>query len=153
MQNERNHLTLANHNQDLLDKLVDDVDQFPDWVATVAFYKALHVVEAVFACETPTRHGIDHVTRERLLKSDRKYEAIYRHYRILVAGSMIARYMQDDQTCFTHFMTPDQVVNQLLQHRLHELEKSASKKLRNPRVLVTFASKHLPGSDPQSNPA
>jgi hypothetical protein len=141
MPNETSHLSLANHNQDLLDKLVGEIDEFPDWVATVAFYKALHVVEAVFACENPARHGADHPSRERILKMDSKYAHIYRHYRVLYAASMVARYMQDSQTDFTSYLSPQQVIDTLLKHRLHEVEKSAAKKLRNPDQLVTIASR------------
>ena len=141
MPNEKSHLSLANHNQDLLDKLVAEVENFPDWTATVAFYKALHVVEAAFACENPARHGTDHPSRERVLKSDVKYAHIYRNYRVLYSASLVARYMQDNQTDFTSYLTPRQVIDVLLKHRLHEVEKSASKKMRNPDQLVTIASR------------
>ncbi|MDR3619660.1 MAG: hypothetical protein P4L85_09940 [Paludisphaera borealis] len=149
MPNEASHLSLANHNQDLLDKLVAEIDAFPDWAATVAFYKALHVVEAVFACENPARHGADHPTRERVLKSDKKYEHIYRNYRVLYAASMVARYMQDDRTNFSDYLTPQRVVDELLKHRLHEVEKSAAKRMRSPDRLTTIASR-LPSPPPAS---
>ena len=152
MPNERSHLSLANHNQDLLDRLLAEVDQFPDWTTTVAFYKALHVVEAAFACENPARHGVNHSTREHLLKNDRRYEHIYRHYRPLFAASMVARYMQDNQTDFTKYMTPSDVVEKLVKHRLHEVEKSVLKKLRNPDQLVTIASR-LAEADEDDNRA
>ena len=147
MPNENSHLALANHNQELLDKLVAEVDKFPDWTATVAFYKALHVVEAAFACENPVRHGTDHPSRERILKSDRKYESIYRHYRVLYAASMVARYMQDNQTDFTSYLSPQQVIDTLLKHRLNEVEKSAAKKMANPDKLVTNVSRLSPDAN------
>jgi hypothetical protein len=146
MPNERSHLALANHNQDLLDRLVVEIDAFPDWVATVAFYKALHVVEAVFACENPARHGADYVNRERILKSSPKYEHIYRHYRVLYSASMVARYMQDNLTDFATYLAPHRVIDELLKHRLHEVEKSAAKRLKNPSQLVTVTSRFDSGS-------
>ena len=160
MPNEKSHLSLANHNQDLLDKLVAEIKEFPDWVATVAFYKALHVVEAAFACENPVRHGTDHPTRERILKSEKKYEHIYRHYRVLYAASMVARYMQDNQTDFTSYLEPQAVIDTLLRHRLHEVEKSALRRMRNPDQLATIMSRLAPDPDepsaapaPSSNPS
>ena len=150
MPNERSHLSLANHNQDLLDKLILDIERFPDWAATVAFYKALHVVEAAFACENPVRHGSDHLARERILKNDRRYEVIYRHYRPLYAASMVARYMEDNQTSFTNYMSAHDVIAKLLKHRLHEVEKSALKKLKSPSDLVTFSSRMKTESDDPS---
>lgn len=153
MPSEQSHLSLANHNQDLLDTLVLDIKRFPDWAATVAFYKALHVVEAALACENPARHGMDHSARERLLKTDRRYQAIYRHYRPLYAASMVARYMEDNQTDFTSYLTPDQVIGTLLKYRLHEVEKSAMRKLKSPEALATITSRlATTGLDP-TNPA
>jgi hypothetical protein len=153
MPNEKSHLALANHNQELLDKLVAEIDKSPDWTATVAFYKALHVVEAAFACENPTRHGTDHPSRECILKSDKKYESIYRHYRVLYAASMVARYMQDNETDFTSYLSPRQVIDTLLKHRLLEVEKSAAKKMRNPDQLMTNSSRMAPGTVPTTIPA
>lgn len=155
MPDESSHLVLANHNQDLLDRLVADVDRFPDWTATVAFYKALHVVEAALACENPRRHGIDHSHRERILKSDNKYKNIYRNYRVLYAASMVARYMEDGQTNFASYLTPTQVIGTLLRYRLHEVEKSVLNKLRQPDKLVTVASRLAapPSSKAESPPS
>jgi hypothetical protein len=50
------HLAKAARNQAFLDK-VDDT--FPEWLATVAFYKAVHLVEAFFATQGihSKRHG------------------------------------------------------------------------------------------------
>ena len=152
MPDESSHLVLANHNQDLLDRLVAEVDRFPDWTATVAFYKALHVVEAALACENPRRHGMDHSHRERILKSDNKYRNIYKHYRVLYTASMVARYMEDEKTSFTNYLTPTQVIGTLLRYRLHEVEKSASGKLRQPNNLVTIASRLAPPPSPPPGP-
>lgn len=138
MPNELSHLALANHNQELLAELIPKIDKFPDWVATVAFYKALHVVEAVFASETPVRHGVDHPNRERCLKADKRYTHIYRHYRPLYAASMVARYMQDGHTSFADYMNPQTVIQTLLNHDLHQLETSAKKQLKHPQDLVTI---------------
>lgn len=141
MPNEKSHLSQANHNQNLLDQLVPKVEEFPDWVATVAFYKALHVVEAVLACESPIRHGRDHESRARILGSEKRHEQMYRNYRPLYAASMVARYMRDDGADFTSYLSPARVISELLRHRLHQVEKSALKQLKSPDLLVTCASR------------
>ncbi len=48
MASEAEHIDLASSNQNLIDHLIHE-NAFHDWLATVAFYKAIHVVEAVFA--------------------------------------------------------------------------------------------------------
>jgi hypothetical protein len=40
MPSQAAHLDLARRNQELIDHLMKDVDRFPDWVGTVAFYRA-----------------------------------------------------------------------------------------------------------------
>jgi hypothetical protein len=48
MSTEAEHLALANRNQAALDHLLSDTARCSEWVAVVAFYKSLHVAEAVF---------------------------------------------------------------------------------------------------------
>lgn len=104
MPTEMDHLSLANHNHDLLAELLPQIHRFPDWVATIAFYKSLHVVEAVFASENPSKHGTDHFDRENYLKRSHRYSNIYQHYRPLAATSMIARYMGSGYLAFTKYI-------------------------------------------------
>lgn len=124
------HLAQAKRNQQTLDYLLKEVDQHSAWVATVAFYKALHLVEAVFATDPNIRHGHSHEEREDFLKSTRKYSHIWKHYRLIWAASVIARYLEDrtDQySSFDEFMTPDDVKVNLVGHWLQQVEQSASK--------------------------
>src|SRR2546421_1473890 len=95
MPTEASHFLLAAHNQDLIDHLLKDIDQFADWVTTVAFYKAVHLVEAVFSRDPHIKHGRTHEHREQCLKSDRRYSNIYKNYRPLWAASTVARYLED----------------------------------------------------------
>jgi hypothetical protein len=77
----------------LLALLLPQLDEFPDWVTTVAFYKALHIVEAVFANDINVRHGTGHEHRERVLKTTTKYRHLYKYYRPLYTASVKARYL------------------------------------------------------------
>ena len=146
------HLEQANHNHSLLADLLPKVHQFPDWIATVAFYKALHVVEAVFACENPSRHGTDHPDRDRCLKQTNRYSKIYQHYRPLTAASMVARYMGQGHANFSAYMTPKQVFDNLISNDLHQLERAATKFLKTPAVLVTVSSSAFSFPAPHVNP-
>ena len=72
MASEADHLAAANLNQKTLAYLCQDVSIHGPWVAVVAFYKALHIVEAVFANDPDIRHCTDHGSRERALKKKPK---------------------------------------------------------------------------------
>lgn len=131
MPSRDDHLSLAKHNQDVIDFLrTDSARRFHDWVAIVAFYKALHLIEALFACFSWIKHGGDHATRERILKSDTRYDAIRPHYRALKEASSVARYLSlagggKHYNTFGDYMTVEDVDSYILSHRLRSIEKSA----------------------------
>ena len=118
------HLKLVNHNHELLKYLLPRIEEFPDWVATVAFYKAVHLVELVFVTDQSIQHTDSHESRNRALKKNRRYEHIYRHYRILYTMSQKARYMEDKVTCFSDHCPPARVEAELLRNHLHQVEES-----------------------------
>jgi len=62
---------------------------YPDWAATVLFYAALHLVEAVLAPLTQLR---THVRRDNVVATDPRLRPIYVHYRELYDRSLDARY-------------------------------------------------------------
>jgi hypothetical protein len=131
------HLELAQHNQELIDHLMKDPHRFPDWVTTVAFYRALHLVEAVFAQDAAIKHGGDHGSRQRHLKSNRRYAAIYKAYHPLWTASIVARYLEDRETgggvsSFAEYLTVDQVKATILNHYLRKVESSVEQLLGRP---------------------
>jgi len=67
MASEADHISLADRNHDFLVDVLRE-GRFPDWAATVAFYKAVHVVEAVFAADLG-RDSTSHTDREESLKT------------------------------------------------------------------------------------
>jgi len=125
------HLHMAERNGEALHYLKERHNDFPEWVTVTAFYKALHHVEAVFTADPNIRHTSDHSQRERMLKKNRRYSHIWEHYRPLIAASMIARYLRDNDpgdpeyyATFTDYMSPDDVVASLVNHRLRQVQKS-----------------------------
>jgi hypothetical protein len=129
MPNELSHIQQAQHNSQALSCLERSVDDFSDWMTTVAFYKALHLVEAVFANDKTILHGHNHENRENILKRTPKYSNIYKHYRVLLNASIVARYLQERgsdsrYSKFSYYMSKEGVKKDLIDHRLHQIEKT-----------------------------
>ncbi len=139
MASECDHLGCANRTQKTLVHLLEHLDTNSPWIATAAFYKALHIVEAVFANDGAIGHTSDHDERDKKLKTTRKYEQIYRNYSPLKRASMNARYLSDCST-FDKYLPPQRVVTELLKHHLHQIEKSASKFLSGQTKLMPIQS-------------
>ena len=129
MPSEAAHIDHAIHNQAVIDLLVPQLQEFPDWVATVAFYKALHIVEAVFSNDKGIGHEHSHEDRENRLKRNKSYEHIWRNYRPLWAASMVARYLErrggQQYSSFSQYMLPTKVEHKLLRHHLRQVQQSA----------------------------
>ena len=123
MATESDHISLANHNHGLLLHLLAH-GGYPDWAATVGFYKAVHVVEAVFATDLH-RDSTSHTNREETLKIA-KYKGIAKDYSHLLTASRVARYLsahgQGEFHTFTDFMDNDGVKS-LIQTRLYGVEQ------------------------------
>lgn len=59
------HLKKAEHNKNfVINRLMALADKFPDWVSTVAFYSALHFVDA-YLVRKHNLHHEDHEERNR----------------------------------------------------------------------------------------
>ena len=131
------HIALANRNHDALCYLLKEPQAHPEWVATVAFYKAVQVIEAVFAA-TSGKHSHGHDDRIGNLKTP-KFSDLFLSYRPLYAASLVARYLEDSGSKkvydhvehskqyhkFTDYMTADAVIKRLLKKRLKPLEEHA----------------------------
>ncbi len=139
------HMAAARENQRAIDYLSERLDTFPAWVTVVAFYKALHLVEALFALDgTEGGHTDDHRTRNAVLKSDKRYQHIWKSYRPLYQASLIARYLREndrapDYEVFSRFMPPEKVKSIVLGHYLRQVE-----------VSVERLSSGSPGGKPRS---
>lgn len=100
------------------------------WITTLAFYKALHVVQVALRLEGDG-HCTNHDERHRVLKTHRKYHEIFKHYKQLHDMSLVARYLQDrghsGYSTFDDYLSPPQVLSTVIHHLLARVEKSALK--------------------------
>lgn len=92
-------------------------------------------------------HTSNHGERELKLKSERKYQKLAEHYLPLQRAGWNARYLAE-QGAFDSYLSPEEVIEKLLKHELHQLEKSAKKFLKKPDALLSvnsaFASEPSP---------
>jgi hypothetical protein len=133
MPSKEAHLAAARENQLAIDYLAEELDRFSGWTATIAFYKALHVVEALFAIDGAGvgGHTDKHKIRNKVLKTTPRYQQIWRNYRELFQTSLIARYLRSDEHApeheiFSQYMPPEVVRRMVLNHWLRQVEKSAA---------------------------
>ena len=119
MASEAEHIDLANSNQRLIDHLISE-NAFHDWLATVAFYKAIHVVEAVFANNLHC-HSHSHADREDRLKRTTRYRAIFLNYSHLLTESRTFRYLLRP----INRLTIEIVKSKLIYKRLYAVEQNS----------------------------
>ena len=89
MGTETEHRRKSVHNDDFLKTI--DSKKYPDWAVTVCFYKALHLVEMLFA--NGGKHSNSHRDRHDVLKRD--HTDIWMQYLPLYTQSRRARYKMD----------------------------------------------------------
>ena len=128
MPSESDHLALAAHNQETVDFLLTGGDRFPVWVVTVVFYKALHLVDAMLD-RLDGKHGVDHRTRNTILRANRRYLNVLKHYNAIKEASVVARYLHDQGSShsyrtFADYCPAQRVKSEYVDGRLKELQKS-----------------------------
>jgi len=152
MANEEAHVRLALRNQATIDHLQSDVAKHSEWITTVAFYKALHIVEAMFFSQSG-EHGHSHDDRANRLKREHRYSHIWKYYRPLWAASTVARYLQDtiehkrSFNSFAEYFSAEDVKRLILNHYLRQVQKSASNFLSSRSV----ADLGLPPDNPEKS--
>lgn len=140
MASEQEHIELANRNHDALCVLLKSSDEHPEWIATIAFYKALQIIEATFAFKG-LGHGHGHSARLQVLQNPTNgYASLCRHYEALLEASEVARYLGSRSTpasgysSFASYMSMEDVRETLLGKRLMNVEMHA-------RAFLSDASK------------
>jgi hypothetical protein len=124
---ELDHIALANRNHEALRILLAADPPQPEWVATVAFYKALQIIEACFA-NLGIGHSSGHHGRLDVMARDSRFDPIFKHYKALLEASEIARYLGSRfqtpglYSTFDDYMTIDDVKKSLLGKRLANVE-------------------------------
>lgn len=133
MPGKSDHQRAAEENQRALRFIATQIDEFPQWVTTVAFYTAVQVVEAILAADG--RHSDDHKQRNFTLKKEPRFQHIWKHFRPLWNDSLIARYLEDangnPQPLFKRYMTPEKVDEIHIRHNLAQVIASARKLLND----------------------
>jgi hypothetical protein len=76
---EQNHLALANKNNDALLHVMSDPAKYAEWITTIAYYKAVQVVEAVLA--NRGQRSSSHANRLTAIKKIRVIRAVQRSTR------------------------------------------------------------------------
>jgi hypothetical protein len=98
------------------------------WVATVAFYKAVHVVEAVFSGQDlkNARHSGSHDERSRTLGRS-QFHLVAKPYEHLLNVSRVARYMHGGHSDFLAYIPRERVLGNLLGKHLRAVECECAK--------------------------
>jgi len=118
--NSNAHLDQWKHNRSFLRSIPGE---YPDWIVTVAFYTALHVIDALLAKEARTI--TDHKTRNEVLRKTNRYEKIWRAYQPLYGLSRTVRYLADP----TQWVPIDKIKPNVFNDYLYRIEESVFKLL------------------------
>lgn len=120
-------------------------DEYADWMLTGAFYAAVHAVESLIAFDRLPNHA-SHETRNRTLKTVRRYQQIWKHYHELYNGSQTSRYH-----CDPNAWIPAQDIKQIwIPHYLYPIERSVLKLIGDPGALppITWQPPPVPPTPP-----
>ena len=133
------HLRLASRTQSVIDRLLIDPQECNEWIATTAFYKAVHLVEAMF---DNLGHGHSHSHNHRLqvLRTADDFGAIYRDFKALFDMSKVARYLENDipnriryqTTAFERYVPPAKIREKAIEKRLIPIEVNVFTLIGNP---------------------
>lgn len=153
MPTELDHVRLANRNHDALFALVEDPGRFSEWIATIAFYKAIHVVEAVLD-HSANQHSGSHEDRFDKLRvfcaKNPDAGPMFRNLRWLHRESRLARYLEFGSNRVSDYEShqpADGIVKRAVRKRLKPLEQTAKRFLSETawRELVLVPDS-MPGS-------
>lgn len=131
------------------------IQQFPnykEWIATVAFYKSVHVVEAVLA--NKNEHSNSHADRTEKIKHDHTLQVCFGEFKKLQTASCVARYLTDSagsfQT-FSDYMPQDDVLVKCVYKWLFAVEQKLAS--QHASVLKTLKKIQPPPKPPVNLPS
>ncbi len=104
------HQAKAEHHLEFLEHISDE---FPDWLATVAFYAAVELIENFFA--ERGFHSNTHEEHNRKVLSDLR--SIHKAYKALYNASLDARYESME-----HWLGAEEVRAELISNRLSHIQ-------------------------------
>ncbi len=125
MPTDLQHVDCTLHNLDALNYILEG-DQFHDWATAIAFYAALHLVEAVLSLDNNIRcrHSNTHRDRQDTLKVVTRYRKMYKHYALLDRAARVARYAPNGPP-FSSYLSHDDVREKLIKGDLWQIIKTA----------------------------
>ncbi len=128
MPNSTQHRDKANHNRTFLSTI--DVNAYPDWAATVAFYTAVHLVERLRTLlpNPMQQHSTDH--QDRLTFVQKHHRGIHAPYRDLFNAALLSRY-ETIHSFDTQFSAHD-VQNILIGRHLTRIENYVASRFAPP---------------------
>jgi hypothetical protein len=88
----QSHIQQWLHNRRFLAQIPPD---YPDWQVTVAFYAALHSIDALLAFDKVIDRVINHDTRNAVLMHTNKYAFLNKKYQPLYSLARTVRYLAD----------------------------------------------------------
>lgn len=118
----QDHVALAKKNRSALEYLRLKIDDYPEWVVTVAFYEALHHIEAAMACDTSIQRTSGHKERHDAIRNHKEFKKIYAPYKNLFDASCIARYMGNGTVSFSNYMKTGQIETIVIGTWLHKIK-------------------------------
>ena len=94
MSSKTQHEERVLHNRKFFDSVQTDV--YPDWAIVILFYRAVHLIEAIFDSHG-SAHSCSHDERKRIMNDDPSYYSnnLRINYRELESLSRQARYRPD----------------------------------------------------------
>ena len=87
------HWEQANHNRALAHELIQNPMKYKDWAIVVAFYAAVHYIEA-FRSDLDGSHSEDHHQRAKFVKRKTNNWAVRTAYENLYQASRFLRYLE-----------------------------------------------------------
>jgi len=100
------HQQKAEHHLRFLNTILDD---YPDWLATVAFYAAVELIESLFSGRDA--HSKNHEDRNNSVRKN--YPSIHKAFKALYNASLDARYQSLDR-----WHSASEVRKELIEKRL-----------------------------------
>lgn len=143
MPSEKSHINVANENHQTLKFLLCDIDRHLPWIGTVAFYKALHVVEAALVTSFSV-HQTTHGGRLHFLASTNRLKNVHASFHPLYMMSQKARYLDGcteraGLARFSNHISSQQMIDHYIKHHLHQVEQSCLKFIRDTSELKCVA--------------
>ena len=89
MPDKHTHERMVQRNKSAREALME-TENHHEWVVTMAFYEAVHLVESLFALDN--KHSHKHMQRNEDLEND--FPHIYIHFFKLYNESVLARYLK-----------------------------------------------------------